>query len=69
MKCQNRHAPTGIQARWQMAQQHVERGKLVVHCDAQRLKHAAHREIEFILAQAWQRGADGGGKFADFALW
>ena len=62
MERQNRHAPAGVQARGQVAEKHVERGKFVVHRDAQRLKDAADGEVAIFLVQTRQHGADGGGE-------
>jgi len=56
-------APARIQASRQVAQQHLERGELVVHRDAQRLKYPAHGEVAFVLLQSRQRGSDGAGQF------
>ena len=46
-----------------MAQQRIQRAELIVHRDAQGLEDAAHREIDLVLVEAWQRSADGGGEF------
>ena len=62
MKCQNRHATAGIQARGQVAEKSVERGKFIVHRDAQRLEDAADGEVAIILVQTRQHGADGRGE-------
>ena len=46
-----------------MAQQRIQRTELIVHRDAHGLEDAAHGEVDVVLVEAWQRGADGGGEF------
>jgi len=64
MEGEDGHASAGAQAGGQMAQERIERRELVIDGDAQRLKDAAHGEIQIGFANLWQRGADGVGKLA-----
>ena len=52
MKSQDGHASAGFKARWQIAQKRFQSGELIVHRDAQGLKHAAHGQIRIFLAQS-----------------
>ena len=42
---EDRHAPTGIQADWQHAQQHLKRGKFIVHSNPQSLEDAPQQKV------------------------
>ena len=54
--------PPAVQAIRQEAQEMLERGELVIHRDAQRLKNAAHGQLAFLFSHARQRGANRGGE-------
>ena len=51
--------PPAFRQDGEIAQEGFERGKFIVHGDAQGLEHAAHGQIGLLFAQAWEGGADG----------
>jgi len=55
MKCQNRHVSAGFQVGRQISQKCVERGKLVIHGDTQRLKNAADVQVAIFPGNVRQR--------------
>ena len=62
MEREDGDATAGVKACRQVSQKSVESGKLVIYCDAQRLKNTANGQIRSVLVQARQGGADGRGQ-------
>ena len=64
MKGEDGDTSVGFETRRKVAQKSFERGKLIVHFDAQSLENTAHRKFALIVLISRQCGANGIGQRA-----